>query len=127
MKSLIALLVLGFSLSTQAAPSTFSCSNVGGTAEWTIYIDLTKKVAGFFDNDSTVTVPLKQVLSLESMPPQTEYHFEGADQGGGKNAKLHIIFNITRMTGHVVFIDSKGKSEDMRAEDGCSADNSINL
>lgn len=126
MKSLIALLVLGLSVSAQAADTKFSCSNVGGTQEWTIYVDLSKKLAGFFDNDTTVTVPLVRAVVLESIPTQMEYTFEGKDEYLGEG-KIRIVFNKTKMTAYVVFIDKKGKSESKESEDGCVVDKSIDL
>lgn len=127
MKSLLAFLFVAISAAAQGAETKFYCDNVGGTEEWTIYVDLDKKIAGFFDNDTTVTVPLVKVVSLESHPPQTEYTFEGEDSYLGKGNKLRVVFNKTRLTGYVVFIDKKGKKEVMEAQGGCVADSSVDI
>ena len=58
MKNLFITLLLMTSMQATAANQRFSCSNVGDVEEWTIYVDLQKGLAGFFDNDSTVVVPL---------------------------------------------------------------------
>ena len=96
MKFLGAILVVLFGTNSFAAGAAtkFMCSNVGGTAEWTIYVDLNKKVAGFFDNDTTVVVPMTDLVSFDTLPPQWEYTFEGKDANGGKNARIKIIFNL---------------------------------
>jgi hypothetical protein len=127
MKNLIILLVTLFSGTAFGnVVSKYSCSNVGGTAEWTIYVDLEKKLAGFFDNDSTVTVPLVDIYLLKTNPPQWEYIFQGKDDNGGKNAKLRISFNQTRMEAYASFITKKG-TDTKKAEDGCVADTHIDL
>jgi hypothetical protein len=127
MKSLFVFLIMTSAVTVHAGNTKFSCSNVSGTAEWTIYVDLDKKLAGFFDNDTTVTVPLVNVLSLESNPPQTEYTFEGPDEYVGGKARIRIVFNETRLTGYVTLIDKRGKSKTARAEDGCEVDSDISL
>ncbi len=126
MRNLIVLLILGFGFSAQAAAAKFSCANVGGTAEWTIYVDLEKKLAGFFDNDTTVTVPLVEITSLESFPPQTEYIFKGSDTAGAESDTLQINFNLTKKSAFVTFDDGKEKTT-QKSLDGCVVDNNIDL
>ncbi len=109
-----------------AAPTKFSCSNVGGTAEWTVYVDLEQKKAGFFDNDNTAVVPLVNVESLESRPPQMVYTFEGKDTGGGTNEVLQISFNYTKRKAYVTFNPKPG-AKTLEALDGCVVDNNINF
>ena len=111
-----------------AAPSKYICSNVGGTEVWTIYVDLNKKLAGFFDNDNTSTVPLKDIKIFDSRPPQTVYIFEGKDIGGDtNNDTLRISFNVTKMAGHVTFNPGKWDERTLKALDGCRADKNIDL
>lgn len=113
--------------SSRATPNKFVCSSVGGVDEWTIYIDLNKKIAGFFDNDNTSVVPLKQMLVLESFPPQYTYTFEGKDSGGGSEEVLRVYFNKTMLEGSVTF-DALGRNPSTKdAEGGCVADDSIDL
>lgn len=126
MKSLAIFLVMSLGISAQAADTKYSCSNVGGTQEWTVYVDLGKKLAGFFDNDTTVVVPFTKFRLLESVPPQMEYSFEGKDEYLGEG-KLRIVFNKTAMTAYVVFIDKNGKSDSKDAEDGCVVDKNVDL
>ena len=96
--------------------STYECTNVGGVEEWTIYIDLKKKVAGFFDNDTTEVVPYKEMRFIETLPGQTEYVFERTARG---HVRTRIVFNITRMTGYVVSHPGAGDEETYTAENGC--------
>jgi hypothetical protein len=121
MKKLViaALTLTGTALT--AAPTQYSCSNVGGTEEWTIYVDLKKKEAGFFDNDNTATVPYKKVLFTETLPPQTIWTFEGKDTGGGTGERLRITFNQTRLTGTVTFNPGTRKERTLKSLDGCKA------
>lgn len=99
--SLFALAFFMASGASAAEKSKYSCGNVGDTEEWTLYVDLNKQLAGFFDNDTTSVVPLKEIKFFESLPPQTVYVFEGEDMGGGPNAKLRITFNKTKLSGQV--------------------------
>ncbi|MDZ4663195.1 MAG: hypothetical protein SGJ18_16410 [Pseudomonadota bacterium] len=128
MKTLIVLLAMGLSLSVHAARnSKFSCGNVGGTDEWTVYVDLDKKLAGFFDNDSTVTIPLVSVRSLESNPPQLEYTFAGLDTSGEVSEKMQITFNSTMMSASVTFNLGTRKVTTEESLDGCVVDNLVDL
>lgn len=105
----------------------FFCSGVGGTDEWTIYVDLNKKLAGFFDNDSTVVVPMTDFKLLESNPPQELYIFNGADTGGGDNENLAIYFNATTLTGTLILAVGTDDEHSLTAENGCVADDDIDL
>jgi hypothetical protein len=107
-----------------ATASKYSCDNVGGTAEWTIYVDLKKKIAGFFDNDSTVVVPLKKVGMLESLPPQMVYVFEGREPNGDK---LRISFNKTKLKGSVTLNVGKRSQSTLQSQNGCEADKSVDI
>ena len=127
MKYLVMLLVVGSSLLAQAEDSKFSCGNVGGTDEWTVYVDLNKKLAGFFDNDSTAVVPLINVTLLKSNPPQVVYVFEGQDTGGEQGTKLRITFNSTEMSADVTFDAGAAKAKTQKSLDGCVVDNQIDL
>jgi len=102
-----------------AEENKFSCGNVGGTEEWTIYVDLNNKLAGFFDNDTTVVVEFKEVKLLKSRPPQRIYLFEGRDTSGGPGEKLRISFNKTSLKGSVTFINKQGRERTLKALDGC--------
>jgi hypothetical protein len=123
------LLSSGFVASaSQAAPAVkFSCDNVGGTDEWTIYVDLEAKKAGFFDNDSTALVPFKTVKFLESRPPQTLYIFEGADSQGGASDTIRIAFNQTKKSASITFNLGQQNERTLKSENGCSEDTDINL
>lgn len=106
----------------------FSCSNVGGTEEWTIYVDLKKELAGFFDNDTTSVVELKEAKTLRSRPRPTKlYIFEGDDATGGPDEKLRITFNQTALEGKVTFINKNGRERTLKALDGCVANEKIVL
>ncbi len=129
MKSTVILtLCLAFlGVTANAAPATkFSCSNVGGTDEWTIYIDLDKKLAGFFDNDSTAVVPFKSMRSLESIPPQMIYTFEGQDSGSA-GEKIRISFNKTRKSASVTLSIGLSTERTLTSQDGCEVDEDIDL
>jgi hypothetical protein len=116
-----------FGVTASAAPATkFSCSNVGGTEEWTIYVDLDKKLAGFFDNDSTAVVPFKSMRMLESLPPQMLYTFEGQDAGSA-GKKIRISFNKTRKSASVTLSLGLSTERTLTSQDGCEVDEGIVL
>ncbi|MEK6580083.1 MAG: hypothetical protein AABZ55_12720 [Bdellovibrionota bacterium] len=119
--ALISMTLFSITTASFAADKTFICNNVGGTEEWTIYIDLGKKAAGFFDNDTTVWIPLKDIVSLESMPPQTLYTFEGKDTGTSGKERISISFNKTRLSGSVTFHVGRSNEKTLEAKDGCQA------
>jgi hypothetical protein len=123
----LALFAFAFAASAQAASKKFACANVNGVDEWTIYIDLNKRIAGFFDNDSTFTIPLTNVRTLESLPPQTLYTFEGKDSNGNWGGKIRISFNITRRTAFIVTDVGTDKEESMQSKDGCEVNNQIDI
>ena len=124
---MLALSLALFGLTANAATATkFSCSNVGGTEEWTIYVDLDKNLAGFFDNDSTVVVPLKSMKRLESIPPQMLYTFEGQDTGSA-GEKIRISFNETRKSAAVTLSLGLRTERRLTSEDGCKVDDDIDL
>lgn len=104
----------------------FSCSNVGDHEEWTIYIDLKKKLAGFFDNDTTAVVKFKETMILESNPSQTVHLFEGKDRVGDPNDQIKITFNETEKSAHVT-LNLDGEIKTLESIDGCKADSSVNL
>lgn len=125
MSKTIAFTTLALSLASTlalAAPKNYSCGNVGGTEEWNVSIDLAKKQASFFDNDSVTTVPLKKTMVLESYPPQYVYIFEGEDTGGAEGSKLVIRFNETRLTASVTLDAGTPDAETFEALDGCKAE-----
>ena len=106
-----------------AGDTKFACSGVYGEDEYTIYIDLEKPLAGFFDNDSTSLYPLKKVRSLESMPPQTQYTFEAIE-----NRKLtRVVFNVTRMTASITWNAGTSESSTHEAEHGCVVEPDLDL
>lgn len=122
--SLLAVLALSGISKAEPAARKFACSNVGGTAEWTINVDLDKKKAGFFDNDTWVVVKLVESKLLESLPPQWQHTFEGKD---GKDS-LRIVFNETRLNASVTFLPKAPKRPStLVAKDGCKADESVDL
>lgn len=96
----------------------YTCSNVGGIAEWTISIDLEKKKAAFFDNDIWTTVELAKINQLESIPTQMQYIFEGKDDHG--QGQLRITFNQTTLQGFVTFGIGTTQIVTHSAEDGCT-------
>lgn len=118
MKSLFAAIAL-LPVSAFASPSNYECLSVGGTDEWRVSINLTEKQASFFDNDTESYVSLKDVRSLETLPPQLVYTFEGLDQNGRSDSTLRISFNETRMTGSVTFNAGTADEETVEAEGGC--------
>ncbi|MCX6119008.1 MAG: hypothetical protein NT027_15845, partial [Proteobacteria bacterium] len=90
-------------LSSESKPTKFSCDGVAGVDEWVIYLDLEKKLAGFFDNDNTTVIPLVDTLILESNPPQGVYTFNGQDTGGGEFETLKITFNDFTLASSITF------------------------
>lgn len=114
------------SISTNNNAETYNCSNVGGTAEWTISVDLKKKLAGFFNNDTTVVIPLKYVRSLETRPPQMVYTFEGNDTES-RGEKMQIRFNETKLKASVTFSLGRRDEKTLEAKDGCQRDKDVDL
>lgn len=126
-KKMLLVMVIGFVASNaRAEDRKFYCDNVGGTEEWVIYVDLDRGLAGFFDNDSTAVVPLKQTLILESNPPQIVHSFEGEDRLGGEGDQLTISFNETRRTASVT-LNLNGKQKTLKSLSGCVADPRVDL
>ncbi|MCX6123737.1 MAG: hypothetical protein NTV34_03150 [Proteobacteria bacterium] len=119
--------VVSLGESEEASGNKYSCSNVGGTDEWTIYVDLDKRVAGFFDNDATVKVPFKTMKVLESAPPQTLYVFEGLDRSGNEDDKIGISFNKTTRSASVTFELGQPNQRTLSAKNGCELDADIDL
>ncbi len=117
---IIGLLFVLTGITAHAKDTKFSCANVGGTEEWTIRVDLTKKKAGFYDNDSKVIVPLKTQKLGETEPPQWMYYFEGVDKNSTrKNDVLGIDFNETRLTASVTLHVGEKDEKTLEAQDGC--------
>jgi hypothetical protein len=124
------LFVLSFcliSVNAFSKGSKFYCDNVGGTEEYTIYVDLDKNLAGFFDNDQTVVVPLKEIHFYETMPPQTAYEFLGKDTHGKKGSLIQINFNLTKLTANVRLNYGTKDQKNMDALNKCIADDDIDL
>lgn len=103
---------------TSLRPAKYSCSNVAGVEEWTIYVDLNKSLAGFFDNDNTAVIRLKNSRFIETVP-QFEYYFEGKDTGGGARERLRITFNLTKMSASVTFNPGTKKATTKKALNRC--------
>ena len=95
----------------------FVCENVEGIDEWTIHVDLRVNRAGFFDNDTTSIVPLTKEQSLDTIPPQRVYFFEGLDLNGRSKDLLRIQFNRTTLTASIM-VGAKGEIV-WEAKDGC--------
>lgn len=130
MRQALSLLALGLSLSAgaQAGDATkFSCGNVGGIREWKIYVDLDRKVAGFFDGVTTSVVPLKEITFLQARSLQEIFVFEGSDTGGMAGERIQISFNQTRLRGSVTFHMGKQREESRRASDFCKADRDFEI
>lgn len=108
------------------AQANYQCSKVGGIEEWTIYIDLKNKLAGFFDNDTTVVVPLVKTGQLEILDPITFYYFEGEDTNSENNSRLGISFNLDALSAAVVLESQHGKTP-LQALDKCKFNDRINL
>lgn len=118
METLIAALSLLAATSAQAADH-YECEGFAGVDEYRVGITLSKKKAGFFDNDGTSIMALKSVKSLESMPPQTLYTFVGSEVS--YDGSLRLEFNETRLHAVLISIDSKGK-EELIGEAPCKAE-----
>ena len=86
----------------------YRCEGFAGVDEYRSGIDLKAKTADFFDNDSTSDMKLVSIVSLESIPPQTQITFEGKDLGS--NGTLRLVFNQTKLKASISTIDKKGKS-----------------
>jgi hypothetical protein len=95
MKRILMTAVLAFSSTSSfgAAASFLECSGFAGVDEYRAGIDLTKKVAGFFDNDSTSKLAIKSVKTIGKTPRQTVMVFEGRDESG--SGTLRLTFNLT--------------------------------
>lgn len=122
-RSVLAFSMLVLAAGAQAQAATqFSCSNVGGTEEWTIYVDLEKKLAGFFDNDTTVVVPLKDIHFFDTLPRQTEYVFEGEDESGRNGSRVRIYFNESEMSASITLNLGERDEFTIDSKNGCKAD-----
>lgn len=106
-------------------PQKFSCPNVGGVEEWTIYVDLGKKLAGYFDGDATVVVPLISYGVTRSFPAVTTYTFEGKDTVVG--GKLRINFRKEPLESTVIVGIGTSKQRTLKALQGCAVDDDVVL
>ncbi|MGE0173220.1 MAG: hypothetical protein AB7T49_10555 [Oligoflexales bacterium] len=127
MKRRILEIIMATTLLSQGAAAkesaqNFICENVGGVEEWTIYVDLDKETAAFFDNDTMVEVPLTEVTLIDSPTRQETFTFEGADTGVGPGHLLQIRFNKTSLQGSVVFSLGENDEEVLSALNGCRLD-----
>lgn len=111
------------------AGNTFSCPNVNGVEENTIYVDLNKKLAGFFDNDKTTVIPYVGTDFFETHPVQTQFRFEGSDTGGAAGTKMRISFTEMggRYSASVTFKSGRRDEFTWEANDGCHFDSKVNL
>lgn len=116
----IALATASLSSNAFAEDMKFICERVAGVDEWTIYVDLEKQIAGFFDNDNTTVVPIQGAHVLESNPPQTVYTFEGKDTGSGSDS-LVITFNQSKLRASVTFDAGTADAKTRKAKDKCRA------
>ena len=107
----------------------FSCSNVGGVDEHTIYVDLVKNKAGFFDNDSTAVVPMVGKIEIDIALNQVIYIFEGVDTSSDGSERLRINFNRATLSGSVTLGIKKpgGEGRVLVSEEKCKAERYIEL
>ena len=97
MKNLI--VTFGLILTAQTSfAETYHCQIHDQADEWRVTVNLDDKVASFFDNDQDVEVPLKDVLFLESIPPKTQYTFQGPDVYEGE---ITIGFIPEELSGYI--------------------------
>lgn len=89
----------------------YTCDGVGDVEEYSVSIDLPNGKASFFDNDSYSYLKFKNVLSLESNPPQRLLIFEGPE--ASYDGTLTIEFNQTRMKVSVVSKATDGTVMDL--------------
>lgn len=108
-----------------ATPQKYSCDSVDGIDEWTIYVDLEKNLAGFFDNDTTTKAQLTDTRYLESMPPQWEYVFESRESD--RNGRIRIVFNQTKLSAYVIENPGEKDARTYRSQSGCSLNPDIDL
>ncbi len=102
----VAVLLVG--INSFAANSNFyECGGLAGVDEYRVGIDLNRKIAGFFDNDSTSMMKLVKVESLETYPPQTQMIFQGKE--ASYDGYLKLYFNLTAKSVTLYSI-AKGKS-----------------
>lgn len=130
-KSLVlaAALFTTFASNAHANINTFSCPNVNGEEEYTIYVDLNQKLAGFFDNDNTTVIPYVHTDFFETYPLQTRYLFEGKDTGGAARTKMLISFTEMggRFNASVTLNVGRRDEVTWEAKNGCRPDTSVKL
>jgi hypothetical protein len=105
----------------------FVCGNVGGVEEHRIMVDLERKLASFFDNDTTVVVPFVRKATGVNFDVATIYVFEGEDTAGAPGDQMRIEFDSALMTGRVTLNLGDSEEETLSAHDGCVADDSIEV
>jgi len=115
-KIVFAALVALVSTSAFAGGRYFKCEGFGNVDEYRSSIDLKKKSADFFDNDTTSDLKLTKVGMLESLPPQWQYTFEGKDESS-EGSILRLIFNRTKLTASIYSISEDGKSTKIGSTD----------
>jgi hypothetical protein len=112
----------------QIQATKFSCGNVGAIEEWTIFVDLDKQLAGFFDNDTLVKVPLISTTTIESDPPEELFTFEGSDTSAGPGSHvLRIEFNKTQLEGTATLNLGENDQKVLTGLDGCQFDDAVTL
>jgi hypothetical protein len=118
MKTLLLTLSLLVANAAYAA-DFYECEGFAGVDEYRAGISLSKKKAGFFENDATSYMALKSMMVLESHPPQVQYTFEGKE--ASYDGTLRLIFNETRLHATILTIDGQGKAE-VLGEASCRAE-----
>ena len=118
MKTLILSLSLLASTTAHAA-DFYECEGFAGVDEYRAGISLSKKKAGFFDNDATSYMAQKGMVVLESYPSQVQYTFEGKE--ASYDGTLRLIFIETRLHATIITIDTQGKAE-VLGEASCRAE-----
>lgn len=108
MKKLILFMITLTSLNAFSA-SFYSCEGFAGVDEYRVGINLKTSKAGFFDNDSTSYMTLKDVRVIETSPSQVEMTFVGKEISFAGGLKL--IFNQTKKTASLYSINSNGQSK----------------
>lgn len=119
MKTLMILSLALLASTSARAADFYECEGFAGVEKYRTRISLSKKKAGFFDNDATSYMSLKDMKILESHSSQLQYTFECPE--ASYDGTLRLIFNETRLHATLITIDGNGKTE-VLGEAPCKAE-----
>lgn len=91
--------------------------------EYRVGVDISKNIAGFFDNDTTSLMKLKGTRPSKSTPEATVIIFEGKDLGG--SGDLRLEFNTVTKRIRLSTLETDGTVE-LMGYAPCSVDQAWN-